>query len=57
VNVVYAYEWRQTEPSELILRNMNAPGDYEEARQRWSAERSGEIAHVRKPRLEPKAKR
>jgi molybdenum cofactor guanylyltransferase len=57
VELVYPREWRRIEPSELILKNMNAPGDYEEARQWWSAERSGEIVHVRKPQLEPKAKR
>ncbi len=44
-------------PSELILKNMNAPGDYEEARNWWTAERLSRNAHVRKPQLEPEAKR
>ncbi len=50
-------EWRRIEPSELILKNMNAPGDYEEARNWWTAERLSRNAHVRKPQLEPEAKR
>ena len=53
-DVVYPREWRQFEPSELTLKNMNAPGDYEEARQWWSAERSSENVHVREPQLGPK---
>ena len=57
LDLVYPREWRQIEPSELILRNMNAPGDYEEAREWLSAELSSKIAHVRKPRQEPKRKR
>jgi molybdenum cofactor guanylyltransferase len=55
--VVLASEWREVEPSELILKNMNAPGDYEEARRWWLAGRTGENAHVRKPHAKPKRKR
>ena len=57
VELVYPREWRRIEPSELILKNMNAPGDYEEARNWWTAERLSRNAHVRKPQLEPEAKR
>jgi molybdopterin-guanine dinucleotide biosynthesis protein A len=54
--VVPASEWREAEPSELILKNMNAPGDYEEARQWWLIGRTSENAHVRKPHVKPKRK-
>jgi molybdopterin-guanine dinucleotide biosynthesis protein A len=54
--VVRASEWREAEPSELILKNMNAPGDYEEARQWWLAGRKTENAHVRNPHVKPKRK-
>jgi molybdopterin-guanine dinucleotide biosynthesis protein A len=54
--VVYPSEWREAEPSELILKNMNAPGDYEEARRWWLAGRASEDAHVRKPHAKPKRK-
>jgi molybdopterin-guanine dinucleotide biosynthesis protein A len=55
-DVVPASEWREAEPSELILKNMNAPGDYEKARQWWLAGRTSENAHVRKPHVKPKRK-
>ena len=42
-------EWRQIEPSELILRNMNAPDDYEEARRWWEAGRLRGSEHVKTP--------
>ncbi len=57
VDLVYPREWRQIEPSELILKNMNAPGDYEEARNWWAAARLSATDHVRKPRPAPKRKR
>jgi molybdopterin-guanine dinucleotide biosynthesis protein A len=57
VDLVYPREWRQIEPSELILKNMNAPGDYEEARNWWAAARLSANDHVRKPRPAPKRKR
>ena len=57
VDLVYPREWRQIEPSELILKNMNAPGDYEEAREWWSDKRLNEREHVKKPRPAPKRKR
>jgi molybdopterin-guanine dinucleotide biosynthesis protein A len=57
VNVVYPHQWRQIEPSELILKNMNAPGDYEEARNWWAAAHLSANDHVREPRPGPKRKR
>jgi molybdopterin-guanine dinucleotide biosynthesis protein A len=55
-DVVYPHEWREAEPSELILKNMNAPGDYEEARRWWLAGSASENAHVRNPHAKPKRK-
>jgi molybdopterin-guanine dinucleotide biosynthesis protein A len=57
VELVYPRDWRRIEPSELILKNMNAPRDYTEARKWWSAERLGEKQHVKKPPRAPKRKR
>jgi molybdenum cofactor guanylyltransferase len=57
LDFVYPREWRRMDPSELILRNMNEPRDYTEARKWWSAERLSEREHVRKPRPTPKRKR
>ena len=57
VDHVYPREWRSADPSELILRNMNAPEDYEEARKWWASERVRESEYVRKPRRAPKRKR
>ena len=57
VDFVYPREWRKIDASGLILRNMNAPGDYEEARKWWASERSDESEHVRKPQRSPKPKR
>jgi molybdopterin-guanine dinucleotide biosynthesis protein A len=55
-DIVYPRDWREAEPSEMILKNMNTPGDYEEARQQWLAGRTKENAHVRKPHVKPKRK-
>jgi molybdopterin-guanine dinucleotide biosynthesis protein A len=57
VELVYPREWGRIEPSEVILTNMNAPRDYNEARKWWSAERLGERKHVKKSRRAPKRKR
>jgi molybdenum cofactor guanylyltransferase len=57
VEFVYPREWLRIEKSGLILKNMNAPGDYEEAREWWSAKRLNEREHVKKPRPAPKRKR
>jgi len=56
VELVYPLEWRRIEPNGLILRNMNAPGDYKEAL-KWSAKPLNEREHVKKPRRAPKRKR
>jgi molybdopterin-guanine dinucleotide biosynthesis protein A len=57
VDLVYPREWRRIDPSELILKNMNAPGDYAEARKWWSDERLSDGEHVKTPRPAPKRKR
>jgi molybdopterin-guanine dinucleotide biosynthesis protein A len=57
VEFVYPREWRQIEGSELILRNMNAPADYTEARKWWSAVRLSEKVRVKKKPPAPKRKR
>jgi molybdopterin-guanine dinucleotide biosynthesis protein A len=56
LDFVYPREWRRIDPSELTLRNMNAPRDYEEAQKWWSAGRARKSEHVRKPRPAPKRK-
>jgi molybdopterin-guanine dinucleotide biosynthesis protein A len=57
VELVYPRGWRQIESSELVLKNMNAPSDYEEARRWWSANRLSESEQVKKTQLQPKRKR
>jgi molybdopterin-guanine dinucleotide biosynthesis protein A len=57
LDLVYPREWRRIDPSGLVLRNMNAPGDYEEARNWWAAERPNAKKRIRKPRPVPKRKR
>jgi molybdenum cofactor guanylyltransferase len=57
VELVYPREWRRIDPSGLILRNMNAPGDYEEAREWWATARLSDTQHVRKPPRAPNRKR
>jgi molybdopterin-guanine dinucleotide biosynthesis protein A len=39
MDVVYQREWRRLDPRALVLKNMNSPEDYAEARKWWSAER------------------
>ena len=50
LDLVYPREWRRIDPNGLVLRNMNAPGDYEEARNWWAAKRLGANERVKKPR-------
>jgi molybdopterin-guanine dinucleotide biosynthesis protein A len=57
LDFVYPREWRRIDPSELTLRNMNAPKDYEAAQKWWSAGRLLKSEHVRKPRPALKRKR
>jgi molybdopterin-guanine dinucleotide biosynthesis protein A len=54
---VYPREWRGIDPSGLVLRNMNAPEDYEEALKWWADERLRESEHVRKLQRAPKRER
>jgi molybdopterin-guanine dinucleotide biosynthesis protein A len=49
VEFVDWHEWRRFDPRGLVLRNMNAPRDYEEARKWWATARLSEPKHVRKP--------
>jgi molybdenum cofactor guanylyltransferase len=56
VEFVYPRQWRRCDSGGLVLRNMNAPEDYEEARKWWATVQSSETAHVRKPRRAPKRK-
>src|SRR6202158_3110217 len=39
MDVVDHSEWRATDPRALVLKNMNTPGDYDEARKWWGVER------------------
>ncbi len=47
VDIVYPREWRRIDQSELILRNMNSPGDYKEAQNWWAANRPRANEHLR----------
>jgi len=42
MDVVYQREWRRLDPRALVLRNMNTPEDYDEARKWWGAEKRDE---------------
>jgi molybdopterin-guanine dinucleotide biosynthesis protein A len=59
VDLVYAHEWRRIDRSGLILRNMNSPGDYEEAQKWWAANRPPAnervTARQRKPQRKPRS--
>jgi molybdopterin-guanine dinucleotide biosynthesis protein A len=57
LDFVYPREWRPIDPSELILKNMNAPGHYKQALKWWAAQRSIEREHVKKPPPGPQRKR
>jgi molybdopterin-guanine dinucleotide biosynthesis protein A len=59
LDLVYPREWRRIDPSGLVLRNMNAPEDYEAARNWWTAKRLGldKNERVKKPRRAPQRKR
>ena len=50
MDVVYQREWRRLDPRALVLKNMNTPEDYAEARKWWSAERLDGDEHVDKAR-------
>jgi molybdopterin-guanine dinucleotide biosynthesis protein A len=57
LKIILESEWRPLDPRGLVLRNMNTPGDYEEARNFWPAARLGESEHVRKHRSSRERKR
>jgi len=57
LDLVYPREWRRIDPSGLVLRNMNAPEDYEAARKWWAAqELKSANERVMKPRRAPPRK-
>jgi molybdopterin-guanine dinucleotide biosynthesis protein A len=53
LDVVLQHEWRRVDPRGLVLKNMNTPEDYSEARRWWSG---SESKHVRKSRSSRKPK-
>ena len=57
LDLVYPREWRRIDPNGLVLRNMNAPADYEEARNWWAARRPGAEERVKKHLRAPQRKR
>jgi molybdopterin-guanine dinucleotide biosynthesis protein A len=50
MDVVYQREWLPLDPCALVLKNMNTPGDYDEARKWWGAGRLPDGEHVDKER-------
>ena len=50
LDLVYPREWSKIDASRRILRNMNEPGDYEQARKWWTAQRLRANEHVKGPR-------
>ena len=57
IEFVQPLEWRRVVASELILQNMNVPGDYEKARDWWNAERLTANDYVTKVSPAPRRKR
>lgn len=57
VDFVYPREWRRADPDGLVLKNMNAPGDYADAQDWWAAKCTRGNEHIKKPRREPKRRR
>jgi molybdopterin-guanine dinucleotide biosynthesis protein A len=56
MDVVYQREWRRLDPRVLVLKNMNTPGDYDEARRWWRAERLHEDRPINKLLRAPEGK-
>jgi molybdenum cofactor guanylyltransferase len=50
MDVVDQREWRRIDPRALVLKNMNTPGDYDEARKWWDVGRLHEGPPVSKRR-------
>jgi molybdopterin-guanine dinucleotide biosynthesis protein A len=57
LDLVHPRDWRRIDPNGLVLRNMNTPGDYKEAREWWEARPLGADERIRKPLRAPKRKR
>jgi molybdopterin-guanine dinucleotide biosynthesis protein A len=57
VDFVYPREWRGADPSGLVLKNMNAPAEYERARKWRAGERLSQNEHVRELQRAPKRER
>jgi molybdopterin-guanine dinucleotide biosynthesis protein A len=57
LDCVYPRDWRRIHSSGLILRNMNAPGDYAKARKWWAARQQQANEPVRRLRRAPQRKR
>jgi hypothetical protein len=58
VETVHPREWRRLDPRAQVLKNMNAPEDYERARRWWESERSRDSNPsrvIRQARSQPKA--
>jgi molybdenum cofactor guanylyltransferase len=59
VETVHPREWRRLDPRAQVLKNMNAPEDYERARRWWEAQKARESSPARaipRERDLPKAK-
>lgn len=54
LDVVGESEWRAIDPHALVLKNMNTPDDYDEARRWWGIERLREGHTIKKPRQDRK---
>jgi len=50
MDVVDQSEWSEIDPRGLVLRNMNTPGDYEEARKWWGVETLRKSHYIAKAR-------
>ena len=50
LDLVHPREWSKIGASRRILRNMNEPGDYEQALKWWVAQRLRANEHVKEPR-------
>jgi molybdopterin-guanine dinucleotide biosynthesis protein A len=49
LDVVYQREWRRLDPRALVLKNMNTPGDYDEAQKWWGVESMRQGHAIKKP--------
>jgi molybdopterin-guanine dinucleotide biosynthesis protein A len=56
MDVVDQSEWRGLDPRALVLKNMNTPEDYDEARKWWDVERLRQGHSIRKARSARKRK-